>query len=143
VDPGATGIALLLLLAMAGPIAPHVKKLVDVFYPASNNAADSKVLVFTKWAARVAMVGVAFGFTYWSANFNNRHPTPVDGVWDVIQSQPESWDAIPKTVFFEHNLRNMTVFKNCRWRLQDASLRGRFAREPPDRDLGDLAQQGP
>jgi hypothetical protein len=114
VDPGAAGIALLLLLAMAGLIAPDKQKLVDLFFPATHSAARSRVLVFSKWGVRLAMLGVAFGFTYWSANFNNRLPTPIDGVWEVIQSEPADMGArLPKTLFFEYNRAYMTVFKTA------------------------------
>jgi hypothetical protein len=41
VDPGATGVAILLLAAMAGLIAPHRKELAALFWPPATSVAGS------------------------------------------------------------------------------------------------------
>ncbi len=58
------------------------------------------------------MLGIACGFTYWAANYNNREPTPIDGAWDVAQAEPDLPEAMTSaTIFFEHNRAYMTVFR--------------------------------
>jgi hypothetical protein len=112
IDPGATVIAMLLLLAMIGLIAPHTRELATVLLQPTSVAAQSTRMVAAKWAVRVAMLALACGFTYQVANYNNRLPTPMDGVWDVVEVEPQSAAAqLPKTIFFEYNRAYMAVFK--------------------------------
>lgn len=112
VDPGATGVAILLFAAMIGLIAPQRGELLALFWPSRGAAADSTALITARWGVRVAMLAITFGFTYWVANFNNRNPTPIDGAWDVVQVEPQNLTTqVPKTIFFEYNRASMTVFK--------------------------------
>jgi hypothetical protein len=113
VDAGATSVAILLFAAMIGLIAPQRKQLMTLFWPAKSGAPSAPTLNSLRWGARIAMLGVAFAFTYWAANFNNRAPTPIDGAWDVLQVQPQNLAApTPKTIFFEYNRAHMAVFKD-------------------------------
>ena len=112
VDPGATGVAILLFAAMIGLIAPQRSELLALFWPARGDATDSTTLITAKWGVRITMLAVAFGLTFWIANFNNRNPTPIDGTWDVVQVEPQNLASLmPMTVFFEYNRASMTVFK--------------------------------
>lgn len=59
------------------------------------------------------MLATACGVTYWAANYNNRNPTELDGVWDVASVDPPSAaDRSPAVVFFEYNRAGMVVFKS-------------------------------
>lgn len=113
VAPDATLVAILLLAAMLGIIAPHRRELVNLFLPPRPNAPrDSRLKASTMWILRLAMLGLACGFTYWIANFNNRAPTPIDGAWDVVNVEPASAaNLIPAALFFEYNRAHMVVFK--------------------------------
>ena len=58
------------------------------------------------------VVAIPYGCTYWAANYNNRRPTPIDGVWNVVTRSPGlSPSEIPSTIFFEHNAAHLVVFK--------------------------------
>lgn len=112
VDPGGTGTAVLLLAGMVALIVPHKGELIALFWPAKSGVASSITLTSARWGVRIAMLASVFWFTYWVANFNNRDPTPIDGVWDVVQVEPQELAAqMPKTIFFEYNRASMTVFK--------------------------------
>jgi hypothetical protein len=116
VDPGATGVAVLLLAGTVALIVPQRRELMALFWPIKSGAASSAALTSARWGVRLAMLALTFGFTYWVANFNNRAPTPIDGVWDVVQVEPQELAAaripkMPKTIFFEYNRAHMTVFK--------------------------------
>jgi hypothetical protein len=114
VDPGATCTAILLLAAMLYLIAPHTKELVAFFLPASPLAPRSTGLEIGRWGVRIALVALAFGLGYWSANYNNRAPTPIDGAWDVVSVEPANLTAqLPVTLFFEYNRAHMAVFKTA------------------------------
>jgi hypothetical protein len=55
---------------------------------------------------------IPYGCTYWAANYNNRRPTPIDGVWNVVEKSSElAASEIPSVIFFEHNAAHMVVFK--------------------------------
>jgi hypothetical protein len=110
VELGATATAILLLAAMVWLIIPQRRELLAIFWPATG-PANSTALVITGWSVRLAMFALAFGFTYWAANYNNRNPTPIDGVWDVVRVEPQLADE-PKVIFFEYNRAGMAVFKS-------------------------------
>ncbi len=112
VDPGATAVAILLLAAMAGLIAPRKQELMALLWPQRISVAHSPVHIAAKWGLLIAMLAVTCGFTYWVANYNNRAPTPIDGSWDVAEVEPQNLAAqVPKALFFEYNRANMAVFK--------------------------------
>lgn len=112
VELGATITAALLLLAMLYLIAPHRKELMALFWPAPGAASKPAALAFSAWGVRAAMLALTFAFTYWTANFNNRAPTPIDGTWDVVGVEPATLTAqLPVALFFEYNRAHMAVFK--------------------------------
>jgi hypothetical protein len=62
----------------------------------------------------VFIVVGAWGLTYWAANYNNRSPTPIDGIWSVTsQSGTEPFTARWQHVFFERNRAHMVVFRTA------------------------------
>ena len=70
-------------------------------------------MVWVGYAVRVLLILIMAVFTYWTANYNNRLPTPLDGAWEVTSGSVQN-DASgnPLTaVFFERNRAYMCVFK--------------------------------
>ncbi len=47
---------------------------------------------------------------YWLANTNNRAPSPIDGTWHVVATQPVM-PQIPEWMYFEYNRAHMVVFR--------------------------------
>ena len=114
VDAGATLIAVILLGAMIGLLSDHFKDLMELFWTRQQSARTVSFagISAVTWALRVAMLVFAIGFTYWLANYNNRAPSPIDGVWEVIRAEPGDAAAkIPQKIFFEYNRAYMCVFK--------------------------------
>ena len=56
------------------------------------------------------MLGYTAHEAYWLANVNNRAPTPIDGAWQLIDSQPRRPD-LPRWIYFEYNRAHMAVFQ--------------------------------
>jgi hypothetical protein len=113
VDSGAMLTALLLLCGLLILIAPRAKDLWQLFFGTSIDKSPSPLLrSLVGWCARVVLLGLACGFTYWVANFNNRAPTPIDGAWTVKAVEPASAARhLPSDLFFEYNRAHMAVFK--------------------------------
>jgi hypothetical protein len=116
IDLDATLIAVLLLGALLLLLAMHKQELLEFFWRRQNRlfpAAPATLPVTVgKWTIRAAMLVAAAGFTYWVANYNNRAPTPIDGVWRVVRVEPGSEaQSIPATIFFERNRAHLCVFK--------------------------------
>ncbi|MEP7354368.1 MAG: hypothetical protein ABI824_14170 [Acidobacteriota bacterium] len=113
VGPDVTLIATLLLVGTLSIIWPRREELLAILWPATDDTSGSAWRSWLKWCVRAAMVSLAFGFTYWVANFNNRAPTPIDGAWDVVQVEPSVAEGqLPATIFFEYNRASMAVFKS-------------------------------
>jgi hypothetical protein len=117
IDIGAPLVALLICLALLGILSFHKEELLKVFWPKQNQAfpehAATKSRALGKYGVRVLLVAIPAIFTYWTANYNNRLPTPLDGVWDVVSvSAPgDSTGAPISTIFFERNRAYLCVFK--------------------------------
>jgi hypothetical protein len=118
IDLGALLVALFIEVALLIILKPHVMELYDLFWmkqkgPTSSEASP-KFITIGKYAVRVLLILVPFMLTYWTANYNNRYPTPIDGTWDVVEVSPKlqtTADA-PSAVFFERNRAHLSVFKN-------------------------------
>lgn len=104
IDPGATVIALGITIGLLYVVAPAVPAILEVILPSQRAWLRGSPLL---WIPRLALVGGAFVLTYWTANFNNRSPTPIDGVW-----VPAAEDADFEKVFFERNRAHMVVIKH-------------------------------
>jgi hypothetical protein len=100
--------AIALFLCVCLTIAPFVRRLQTAILldtlPARPTAG---VLV-----ALTLVVGGAFAFTWWVANYNNRAPTRIDGVWSVT-TQTDGAPGVPQWqwIFFERNRAHMVVFR--------------------------------
>jgi hypothetical protein len=116
IDLDATLIAVVLLGGLLLLLARHKEELLDIFWRGQNRlfpeAAATLPRELGKWALRMAMIIGAAVFTYWVANYNNRAPTPIDGVWRVVRVEPASEaQGLPATIFFERNRAHLCVFK--------------------------------
>lgn len=110
VEPSATLVAIVLLTIMLSLIAARWQDLSALLLPESEERPETRSLA--KWTVRLAMMAVAFVFTYWLANVNNRNPTPIDGAWDVVGYEPaQPNEQVPVRVFFEFNRAGMAVLK--------------------------------
>lgn len=105
IDIGALLVALLMLGLLIRIVAPHARRLVEAVVPAS---VERRGVGRTFIAPLVLLLG-AFGLTYWTANYNNRAPTAVDGVWEPERQVGQSG---VERVFFEYNRAHMVVFKD-------------------------------
>jgi proline iminopeptidase len=107
IDLGASIAAVVILGCLVAVIAPHADRLQAVLLldPISKRARLRLV------ALAVILVG-AFGFTWWVANYNNRHPTAIDGIWSVVPERDDGsagqrWQQL----FFERNRAHWVTFR--------------------------------
>ena len=106
IDPGATAVAILILGCVLAVIAPHAGRLwaaVLLDVPAGRPRARAVALTL--------IVAGAFALTWWAANFNNRRPTPIDGVWRVVSGPEGSGGPVWRQVFFERNRAFWVTFR--------------------------------
>jgi hypothetical protein len=108
VDLGGTLAAVVLLVCVCVIVAPYIPRL--------RSAVLLDELPRRPAAgALVALIGVgigAFAFTWWGANYNNRSPTSIDGVWTVaMQTDGGATRRRYRQVFFEYNRAHMVVFR--------------------------------
>lgn len=65
-------------------------------------------------ALQIGVVSAMLAYTarraYWIANVNNRAPTPIDGAWRVIETEP-TLSEFPSWIYFEYNRAYMVVFQ--------------------------------
>lgn len=108
VDPGATAAAIVLFICLLVAIGPHFARLKKAVLP------DGPPVLPKLWAvtALTVLIVGASGFTYWVANYNNRVPTPIDGIWSVASLEGND-GSLPKLtqVFFERNRAFLVVFR--------------------------------
>lgn len=115
IDRGAMIMSLLIAACLLFIVWQHRSELVRLFWSAQNTlflsgreGTGRRVL---KWSARGLIVLYPAVFTYWVANYNNRHPTSVDGAWRVEDVQGVVDAApFPERIYFEHNRAYMSVF---------------------------------
>lgn len=114
----ALGAALLIEAALLVVVWAHRGELFELFWERQNSVfpsgAGTRRAALGKHAARALMLLVPAVFTYWLANYNNRVPTPLDGVWDVAEVSANlaaSQGGVPSVVFFERNRARLCVFK--------------------------------
>lgn len=108
VDIGGTLAGVVLLLCVMLTIGPYLLQL-------------RKAILLETQPTRLPLAGLigltvviigAFVFTWWVANYNNRLPTPIDGIWSVTaQSGGAAAAAQWRTVFFERNRAQLVVFR--------------------------------
>ena len=103
--------AIVLMCGLLYLLLPHVRQLLAVVLVHHESTRAARVATL----GSVVLAGVvAFSFTYWVANFNNRLPTEIDGTWEVAGEQTGDIDQ----VFFERNRAFMVVFRD-----EDGGLR--------------------
>ena len=116
IDILAPVVALLLELALLGILSFHKQELIELFWSKQDSAFPhqpaAKSRMFVKYAVCALMIVITAAFTYWTANYNNRLPTPIDGAWEVTSASPQNIVPADLTeVFFERNRAGMCVFK--------------------------------
>jgi hypothetical protein len=117
IDIGTPIVSLLLLGALIGILGFHKKELLEVFWTKQNSAfpdrREAKWMIWVSYAVRVLLILFMMVFTYWTANYNNRLPTPLDGAWEVTSGsvQNDGSGNPLSAVFFERNRAHMCVFK--------------------------------
>ncbi|MYB06833.1 MAG: hypothetical protein F4Y07_02450 [Gemmatimonadetes bacterium] len=100
---GALPASVTVLICLMIILRPHAQRLADAVL---LDIKSSRRGVTLRAAAVVAVLVGAWGLGYWFANYNNREPTPIDGVWTV-----EDGGAPLEQVFFEYNRAYMAVFR--------------------------------
>ncbi len=106
IDPGATVVALVILACLIGVIAPHTRRLKAVVLLETSSRRPVLRLV----ALALIVVG-AFAFTWWVANYNNRQPTRIDGIWSVVPRPDDGTGSAWRQVFFERNRAHLVIFR--------------------------------
>lgn len=123
VDLGGTVAAVVLLALLLWVVVPHAGRLLQVVIAAAPRARWP----WLAWGGRIALVVFAGVYTYWIANYNNRVPTVIDGVWVAEAGAVEA--GIEK-VFFERNRAFLAVIKdtsgNYLWRHFEVDPDGRI-----------------
>ncbi|HEX6095206.1 MAG TPA: hypothetical protein VF432_02695 [Thermoanaerobaculia bacterium] len=101
-------VASVILCCLLAVMRAHRQRLLQLLLPA--HPERSRATSALKWAVRAALVLFPLAFTYYVANYNNRHPTPIDGTW-IVASASLSEPAQPTHVYFERNRAHMCVFR--------------------------------
>jgi hypothetical protein len=107
VDLGATLMAMAVLGGILLSLAPHARSLrrAVILAPAPERRPRRVI-------AMLALLMGAAAFTWWIANYNNRSPTTIDGVWTSAPSRPgEPPQRDVTTAFFERNRAHMLVVR--------------------------------
>ena len=110
VDLGGTIAALALCVCVVITIKPHLRRLSEaVLLNTKPRRPASGALT-----ALTLVIGGSFAFTWWVANYNNRVPTPIDGVW-AVAAQVDTTADTPQwqQVFFERNRAYLVVFRSA------------------------------
>jgi hypothetical protein len=107
IDPGALTVAVVILLCLLGVVAPYRSRLA-----AAVLLDVSPHRLLPRAAAVAAVLAGAWAFTYWVANYNNRAPTPIDGIWSVTATPGERTPQPHLArVFFEYNRAHLVVLR--------------------------------
>jgi len=117
---GALPASVAVLICLIVVVRPHADRLTRAALLDIASSHPSNVL---RIVVAAAVLACAWGFTYWAANYNNRNPTPIDGIWTA-----EAGDGPLQRVFFEYNRAGMAVF-----RFEDGDLVHHFEVDADDR----------
>ena len=101
---GALPMSALLLVCLLVVVLPQTRRLVAAVFPTHPSLGRA---AFPRALIVLVLLASAWGFTYWVANYNNRLPTPIDGVW-VVEDSTRSLGQ----VFFEYNRAYRAVFRS-------------------------------
>ena len=69
-----------------------------------------------QYLSRVFILLIPAVFTYWLAHYGNRHPTELDGVWQVEETKHS---GLPSKIYFERNRAYLCVFKYDNGKSED------------------------
>jgi len=124
---GALSASVTVLVCLLVVLRPHAQRLAETVL---LDIRSSRRAVTFRVAAVVAVLAGAWGFGYWAANYNNRAPTAIDGIWTVQSDRAtvESDGARLQRVFFEYNRARMAVF-----RFEDGDVVHHFEVDTDDR----------
>lgn len=106
VDLGGLAAALVLLTCVLMTLAPHARRLSEAVFLENPQRRPA---TWTVVALGIIIAG-SFAFTWWVANYNNRAPTAIDGVWRVTEQRGQ--DGRWERVFFERNRAHLVVFRS-------------------------------
>jgi hypothetical protein len=110
IDFGALVISLVGTACAAYLLWERRRELAAVFWQAGRR-------VRAPWrsvAVLAVLVGITASCSYWTANYNNRLPTPLDGTWDVTAGAfaPAGLPGPAERVYFEHNRAYQLVLRS-------------------------------
>ena len=130
--------AIVLMCGLLYLLLPHVRQLLAAVLVDHESSRVARVATL----GGVVLAGVlAFSFTYWVANFNNRLPTEIDGTWEALGEGEKDIS----TVFFERNRAWMAVFMDENGGLTEHHFEvdaGQIRIWEEWRSKGDLVAQG-
>jgi len=117
VDLGALVMAAFLEGALVIILNSHRRELIETFWTRQNSLFPAGKKRSSLRAAKILICALIVlippALTYWTANYNNRVPTVLDGKWQVVNSSVSIVDGDkPLTkIYFERNRAHMTVFR--------------------------------
>lgn len=100
---GALPASVTVLICLLIIVRPHARRLADTVL---LDVGPSRMARAVRSIIVAAVLAGAWGLSYWVANYQNRSPTPIDGVWSV-----EDQASPLHQVFFEYNRAYMAVFR--------------------------------
>lgn len=100
VDLGGLLAAVVVEACLLRIIVGHRNRVAQLLLPASRPPTIAIAL-------SASLVILAFGIAYYTANYNNRRPTPIDGIWAVDATAE---DGLTR-VYFERNRAFLCVFR--------------------------------
>lgn len=108
--------AVFILCALLFILANHSRELLALFWTKQSSIfSQSKrhaLELVAKGIVCLMLIAMPYGMTYWAANYNNRHPTPLDGTWNLVEKSPDLEPSeIPSVMYFEPNGNRMVVFR--------------------------------
>jgi len=120
VDLGGLGSAVVMWSCLAFILYQHRSELIGLFWRAGNRVyaerAPRHPRVPVAVAGRALLLALPAAFTYYIANYNNRAPTPLDGVWRVVEASGADGIELPTDIYFERNRAFMAVLRyGDRW----------------------------
>lgn len=105
---GALAPAILIAGCLIRVVAAHIGRLSNLLLPPPAERTRTNRIV--KLLLCTAIVMIPPVWTYHLANYNNRHPTPIDGTW-AVSSIADGVSQPPTHVYFERNRAYMCVFR--------------------------------
>jgi len=120
VDIGGLGSAIVIWTCLAFILFQHRAELIGLFWAAGSRVyagrAPRRRPVPLVVAGRALLLALPAVFTYHIANYNNRVPTPLDGVWRVVEASGNGSTELPTDVYFERNRAFMAALRyGDRW----------------------------